>query len=138
MRCSKQLQIAEAVRAIAARKAEERKHEMEVEIEKVVKTQKEAQSAAEDADREQTAHNKKAEHKLSQRRMPEGLQISPKLGRKKPAHRRPLAKDAQEVIQFERVDFEQVAEKRQACNVSKNDANLAKQSVTKNTQHNVL
>ena len=42
------------------------------------------------------------------------------------------------MIQFERVDHEQVAEKRQACDVAKNDANLAKQSgVSKNTQHNV-
>ena len=46
-------------------------------------------------------------------------------------------KDAQEIIQFERVDFEQVAEKR-ACDVAKNDANLAKQSdMSKNTQDNV-
>ena len=82
---------------------------------------------------------KEAEHKLSQRRLPEGLQIRPKLGRKKPAHRRPSAKDAQEVIQFERLDHEQVAEKRQTASQAKNDANLAKQSgVSKNTQHNVL
>ena len=34
--------------------------------------------------------------------------------------------------------FEQVAEKRQACDVAKNDANLAEQSdMSKNTQHNV-
>ena len=47
-------------------------------------------------------------------------------------------KEAQELIQFERVDLEQVAEKRQACDVAKNDTNLAKQSdVSKNTQHNV-
>ena len=52
--------------------------------------------------------------------------------------RRPSTKDAQGVIQFEQVDFEQVAEKRQACDVAKNDTNLAKQSgVSKNTQHNV-
>ena len=39
---------------------------------------------------------------------------------------------------FERVDHEQVAEKRKACDVAKNDANLAKQSdMSKNTQHNV-
>ena len=39
---------------------------------------------------------------------------------------------------FEQVDFEQVAEKRQACDAAKNDTNLAKQSgVSKNTQHNV-
>ena len=50
--------------------------------------------------------------------------------------RRPSTKEAQEVIQFEQVDFEQVAEKRQACDV--NDTNLSKQSgVSKNTQHNV-
>ena len=61
MRCSKQLQIAEAVTAIAAMEAEERKREMEVEIEKCVKAQKEAQSAAEVADREeQIAHNKES------------------------------------------------------------------------------
>ena len=52
--------------------------------------------------------------------------------------RRPPTKEAQEVIQFEQVDFEQVAEKRQACDVAKNDTNLAMQSgVSKNTQHNV-
>ena len=34
--------------------------------------------------------------------------------------------------------FEQVGEKRQACDVSKNDPNLAEQGgVSKNTQHNV-
>ena len=34
--------------------------------------------------------------------------------------------------------FEQVAEKRQACDVAKNDTNLAKQGgVSKNTQRNV-
>ena len=43
-------------------------------------------------------------------------------------------KVAQEIIQFERVDHELVAEKRQACDVAKNDTNLAKQSVV---QHNV-
>ena len=38
------------------------------------------------------------------------------------------------VIQFEQVDFEQVAEKRPACDVAKNDTNLVKQSVvSKNT-----
>ena len=42
------------------------------------------------------------------------------------------------MIQIEQVDFEQVAEKRQACDVAKNDTNLAKQSgVSKNAQHNV-
>ena len=45
-RCNKQLQIAEAVRTIAAKEAEERKLEMEVEIEKGVKAQKEAQSCS--------------------------------------------------------------------------------------------
>ena len=40
----------------------------------------------------------------------------------------PQAKDAQEIIQLEQVDFEQVAEKRQAASKAKNDTNLAKQS----------
>ena len=53
-------------------------------------------------------------------------------------NRRPSAKDAQEIIQFEQADFEQVAEKRQAASKSKNDTNLAKKSgVSKNTQHTV-
>ena len=52
--------------------------------------------------------------------------------------RRPSAKDAQEVIQLEQVDFEQVAVKRQTASQAKNDTNLAKQSgEPKNTQHNV-
>ena len=60
-RCRKQFQIAGAVRANAAKEAEERKHEMEVQIENVVKTQKEAQATAEVADREeQIAHNKES------------------------------------------------------------------------------
>ena len=43
--------------------------------------------------------------------------------------------DAQGVIQFEQVDFEQVAEKQQAALQAINDTNLAKQSgVSKNTQ----
>ena len=53
-------------------------------------------------------------------------------------YRRPSAKDAQDIIQFEQVDFEQVAETRQAALQAKNDTNLAKHSgVSKNTQHNV-
>ena len=59
-------------------------------------------------------------------------------GQKDCRNRRPSAKDAQEIIQFGQVDFEQVAEKRQAASQAKNDANLAKQSgVSKNIQHNV-
>ena len=47
----------------------------------------------------------------------------------------PSKKDAQEAIQFEQDDFEQVEEKRQAATQTKNDTNLAKQSgVSKNTQ----
>ena len=61
MRSSKQIQIDEEARSIAAKEAEERKQDMEVEIEKIVNAQKEAQSAAEIADREeQTAHNKES------------------------------------------------------------------------------
>ena len=49
-----------------------------------------------------------------------------------------ISKDAQDIIQFEQVDFEQVAETRQAALQAKNDTNLAKHSgVSKNTQHNV-
>ena len=60
------------------------------------------------------------------------------IGQKDCSNRRPPAKDAQEIIQFERVDHEQVAEKRQTTSQAKNDANLAKQSdISKNTQHNV-
>ena len=52
--------------------------------------------------------------------------------------RRSSAKDAQEIIQFERVEHEQVAEKRQTASPAKNDTNLAKKSdMSKNTQHNV-
>ena len=55
---SNQLQIAEEARLIAEKDSEERKHEMEIGIEKVVKAWKEAQSTAESADREeQIAHN---------------------------------------------------------------------------------
>ena len=51
------------------RKPKNEKHEMEVEIEKVVKAQKEAQSAAEVADREeQIAHNKESRTTSSRRR----------------------------------------------------------------------
>ena len=47
------------------------KHEVEVEIEKVVKAQKEAQSTAEIADREeQNAHNKESRTSNSTRRTP--------------------------------------------------------------------
>ena len=49
--------------------SEERKHEMEVEVEKVVKAQKEAQSAAEIADKEeQMAHKKESRTTSSRRR----------------------------------------------------------------------
>ena len=52
--------------------------------------------------------------------------------------RRPSTKDAQEIIQFEHVDFEQVVEKRQAASQAKKSTNRAKQiGVSKNTQHNV-
>ena len=51
------------------RKPKNEKHEMEVEIKKVVKAQKEAQSAAEVADRkEQIAHNKESRTTSSRRR----------------------------------------------------------------------
>ena len=51
------------------RKPKNEKHEMEVEIEKVAKAQKEAQSAAEVADREeQMAHNKESRKTSSRRR----------------------------------------------------------------------
>ena len=141
------------------------KYELEVEVEKVVKAQKEAQSAA---DREEPiAHNKESRTRSSTRRarrstsrkwklnsrrsvMTSSLSQEPHpIGQKdcrsvrssegkKPAHRRPSAKDAQEVIRVEQVDFEQVAEKRQACDVAKNETNLAKQSdLSKNTQYNV-
>ena len=93
MRCSKQLQIAEAVTAIAAKEAEERKREMEVEIEKCV----EAQSAAEVADREeQIAHNKESRAQVA---------AEENARRTDRRSRRASAKDAQEIIQFERVDF---------------------------------
>ena len=48
---------------------------------------------------------------------PEGLQ-EPKA----------ISEDAQETIQKEQVDHEQVAEKRRACDVAKIDTNFAKQS----------
>ena len=53
----------------AEKDSEERKHEMEVEIVKVVQAQKEAQSAAEIADREeQIAHHKESRTTSSTRR----------------------------------------------------------------------
>ena len=43
-----------------------------------------------------------------------------------------------EIIQFEQVDIELVAQKRQAASQANNDTNLAKHSgVSKNTEHNV-
>ena len=51
--------------------------------------------------------------------------------------RRPSAKDAQEVIHFEEIDFEHVAEKRQAASQTKNHTNLAQQSGVSKTHHNV-
>ena len=51
------------------RKPKNEKHEMEVEIDKVVKAQKEAQSTAKVADREeQIAHNKESRTTSSRRR----------------------------------------------------------------------
>ena len=68
-RDSKQLQIAEEAMSIAEKDSEERKNEMEVEIDKVVKAKKEAQSAAESGDREeQLAHNKESMTTSSTRR----------------------------------------------------------------------
>ena len=132
------------------------KHEMEVEIEKAVKAQKEAQSAAEIAGRqEQTAHNKESRTTSSRRRtrrdtlrkwklnsrsfaMTSSLSRTRTSSHRPEGYRRPSAKDAQDIIQFEQVDFEQVAETRQAALQAKNDTNLAKHSgVSKNTQHNV-
>ena len=116
-----------------------KKHELEVEIEKVVKAWKEAQSAAEIADREeQIAHNKEGRTTSSTRRTRRNPSRKWKLNWTDYRSRRPAIMDAQVVIQFEQVDFEQVAEKRQAASQTKNDTNLAKQSgVSKNTQHNV-
>ena len=131
---------------------------MEVQIEKVVKAQKEAQSAAELADREeQSAHNKESKTTSSNRRTRRNTSRKWKLnsrrsvkhprsrgqephpiGQRDCRSRRPSTKDAQEIIQFEQIDFEQVTEKRQAASQAKNGTNHAKQSgVSKNTQHNV-
>ena len=116
------------------RKPKNEKHEMEVENKKS-KLSLQLRLLTE---RNKLHTTKKAWHKVQQRRMPEGLHISPKLVREKPAPRSPSAKDAQEVIQFDQVDHEQVAEKRQAASQAKKDKNLAKQSgVSKNTQHDV-
>ena len=118
------------------RKPKNEKHEMEVEIEKTVKAQKEAQSAA-----RRTRRKTSRKWKLNSRRfvmialMDKNLIPSARRIAGAEGHQQ---KDAQEIIQFERVDFEQVAEKRQACDVAKNGSNFAKQSdVSKNTQHNV-
>ena len=58
-RGSKQLQIAEEAIRLQRRIPKNEQHEMEVEIEKVVKAWKEAQSAAEIADREKRIADKK-------------------------------------------------------------------------------
>ena len=83
--------------------------------------------AAEVADREeQIAHNKEIRAQVVAEE--DARRIAGAEG-----HRQ---RTLQEVIQFEQVNHEQVAGKRQACDVSKNNANLAKQSgVSKNTQH---
>ena len=119
------------------------KHEMEVEIEKIVKAQNEAQSAAEIADREeQIAHNKASRTTSSRRRTRRNTSRKWKLNSRRSVTTSSLSwtrtSSAQEIILFERVDHEQVAEKRQTASQTKNDTNLAKQSdVSKNTQHNV-
>ena len=68
-RCSKQVQIAEEARSIEAKAAEERKHEMEVEIEKSVGSS-EGQLSRGTHCPQQRKHGTS----LQQRRMPEGLQ----------------------------------------------------------------
>ena len=69
---SKQLQISEETMSIEAKDAEERKHEMEVEIEKFVR--KLSVQLRLLTERNKLHTTKKAWHKLQQRRMPEGLQ----------------------------------------------------------------
>ena len=123
---------------------------MEVEIEKI-------QSAAGNADREENriqlkqdneqqasyAKEQSRKWKLNSRRsvMTSSLSHGHELhsvGQKHCMSRRPSARDAEEIIQFERVDHEQVAEKRQTTSQTKNDTYLAKHSgVSKNTQQSV-
>ena len=69
---------------------------------------------------------KKAWHKLQQRGCQKDCRAE---GHQQRTQKRPP--------QFDQVDFEQIAEKRQAASQAKNDTNLSKQSgVSKNTQHN--
>ena len=163
---SKQIQIAEEARSIAAKEAEERKHEIEFEV---VKAQKPSLQQKMLTERNQTAQQRKQDNEQHALRakeyvakveaqlqkiyddifalMDKNLILSAtriagaedhSIGRKDCRSRRPSAKDAQKIIHFERVDHEQIAEKRQAASQAKNDANLAKQSdMSKNTQHNV-
>ena len=121
---------------------------MEVEIEKVVKAQKEAQSAAEVADRkEQIAHNTESRTTSSRRRTRRNTSRKWKLNSRRSvmasslswtktsSHRseglqesKAINKGRQEVIQFEQVDFEQVAEKRQTASQAKNAQHNHKRS----------
>ena len=79
----------------------------------------------------------KVEAEFQRRPRSHGQEPHP-IGQEDCRSRRPPTKDAQEIIQFEHVDFEQVVEKRQAASQAKNGTNRAKQSgVSKNTQHNV-
>ena len=99
-RCSKQFNNSRSLKKperLQRRKPKNEKHEMEVEIEKVVKAQKDAQSATEVADREENAHNKESRAQA----------IAEEDARRIAGATRPSAKDAQEIIQFERVDHEQ-------------------------------
>ena len=136
-----------------------KKHEMEVEIEKVAKAQKEAQCAAEIADREeQIAHNKESRTTSSRRRTRRNTSRKWKLNSRRcvvtsspswprTSSHRPGGLQEPKAIRKERSrdhpewasrSYEQVAEKRQTCDVGKNDTNLANQSdMSKNTQQNV-
>ena len=128
-RCSKQLQIAEAVRAIAAREAEEGKHEMEVEIEKVVKAQKEAQSALVVADtKEQIAHNKESRAQVVAEE--NARRIAGAGGHQHRTPKRSSSLSESILNRSQRGD--------RLAMYPRKKANLAKQSgVSKNTQHNV-
>ena len=79
------------------------KHEMEDEIEKDFKAQKEAQSSGETADKKKQIAQQRKQSTSCRRG---GYQ-------KDCRSRKASAKNAQEIIQFERVDFEQVTDKRQ-------------------------
>ena len=90
---------------------------MEVEIEKVVKAQKEAQSATEVADREENAHNKES------RAQAIADEDARRIAGAKGHQQRTLKRSSS----LSESIINRVAEKRQPASQAKNDAYLAKQ-----------